>query len=459
MNITQRLQEMARSASARPGDEREEWRGDGWPTDRGYPGGYGPPNRSGLWGGLLGRSLEVVEVQEEVAVEQEGRLAIVGPDEQLNRLLLARLRGQQPIPLGAGIRREGFFTLATIPAGEESNEFVGRTGSPTEESNEFVGRTGSPTEESNEFVGRTASPTYEWAAFSPEMTDALADHDILVYLFSAQMGWQPADAHCYARLRGAHLPILPVAVLPGAEATAGWSQSDFGEEVRQRLGVRPVFIDLAHPDEWDGDAGDDSLLLLVQRILALRPRLAVPLAQEVPGCRVMIAQRVIRTGALMTLLLGSEPIPLLDLPLHVATQWKVALQLAAIYGRPGLDYRSREMAGTVAVNLLVRHLAQQLLKLVPLVGGLLSGLLSGLSTWLLGQALVRHYQEQQVIPLPAWQPDVWVEQLAHRRTQMARIFTDRMGKVRRKGFKRGQYAAAEAQEVKIWVNGHGPEDA
>jgi len=431
MNITQRLQEMARTASTGQEDDRQNWRDDSWPTSRGPVGGYRPPNSSGLWGGLLGHSLQVVEAQEEVAAEQEGRLAIVGPDETLNRLLLARLRGQQPVPSGEGVRREGFFTLAALPNGEKD---------------------------------QVAGDEWGGNAFSSSgagMPDAVADHDILLYLFSACRGWQPADAHWYARLRGTHLPILPVAVLPTTEASAEWSEQAFGETMRQRLGVRPAVIDLAQTGEWDGDHGDDSLLLLVQRILALRPRLAVPLAQEVPGCRAMIAQRVIRTGALMTLLLGAEPIPLLDLPLHVATQWKVALQLAAIYGRPGLDYRSREMAGTVAVNLLVRHLAQQLLKLVPLVGWLLSGLLSGMSTWLLGQALLRHYQEQQVIPLPAWQPDVWVEQLRCKQAGITQAFTQRVGSIARRPMRpTGQYkqsSVADAQDVPIWVNGHGPE--
>ncbi|HRJ42745.1 MAG: hypothetical protein KJZ86_23075 [Caldilineaceae bacterium] len=430
MNITQRLQEMARSAGGQGMDGRDEWgheawRGNGRSAGQEY-GGYGGATPGGRWSGLVGRSLEVVEVQEEVAAEQEGRLAIVGPDEALNRLLLARLRGQPPITPGQGIRREGFFTLATLPP---------------------------------ESADRTDSPTYEWDA-PLDLTDGVADHDILLYLFSACAGWQATDAHWYARLRGSHLPILPVAALPGDDAPAGWSQAEFAEEMRQRLGVRPAFAQLSPADEWaeggDGDRSDNSLLLLVQRILSLRPRLAVPLAQEVPGCRAMIAQRVIRTGSLMSLLLGSEPVPLLDLPLHVATQWKVALQLGAIYGRPGLDYRSREMVGTVAVNLLVRHLAQQLLKLVPLVGWLLSGLLSGASTWLLGQALIRHYQEQQVIPLPVWPPEMWKERLANQRTRttrMRRIFTDRLGKIRSRKAGRGMSGGPEAQEIHIWPNG------
>lgn len=431
MNITQRLQEMARNAGNATTERTDNFR-YGQEYDS-----YARPTPSGLWGGLLGRSLEVVEAQEEVAAEQEGRLVIVGPDEVLNRLLLARLRGQPPIAPGPTLRREGFFTLMTLPNGEE------KTPSAQEEADRWE--------------------TFSFTSSGADVNDVVADHDILIYLFSAKAGWQATDAHWYARLRGSHLPILPVAALPEEEPPEGWSQADFAERMRQRLGVRPVFVQLGQADEWaegqDGDKSDDSLLLLMQRILSLRPRLAVPLAQEVPGCRAMIAQRVIRTGVLMSLLLGSEPIPLLDLPLHVATQWKVALQLGAIYGRPGLDYRSREMVGTVAVNLLVRHLAQQLLKLVPLVGWLLSGLLSGASTWLLGQALIRHYQEQQVIPMPDWKPEVWAEQLQNQRTRMAqrtRPFTDRMGKLKTKRASREVQDGVGVQDIPIWTNGHGP---
>lgn len=423
MTIRERLQEMAQRAGGTEREEGYDWSGEGWRGERGY-GGYGRPAPSGLWSGLLGRSLEVAEVQEEVAAEQEGRVAIVGPDEALNRLLLARLRGQPPIVPGQGIRREGFFTLAAIPEREGGER-------------EADGWDG---------FGHSTSDA--------SLTDAVADHDILLYLFRAEQGWQAADAHWYARLRGSHLPLLPVAVWP-EESSPDWSQAEFAEEMRRRLGVRPAFVRLDRAAEWDGDSRDDDLLVLVQRMLALRPRLAVSLAQEVPGCREMIAQRVIRTGSLMTLLLGAEPIPLLDLPLHVATQWKVALQLAAIYGRPGLDYRSREMAGTVAVNLLVRHAAQQLLKLVPLVGWLLSGLLSGASTWLLGQALIRHYQEQQVIPLPAWQPEEWKKRLGKNGTLMTRIVADRLGKVRPRKVGKEMSGRQEAQEIHIWPNGNG----
>ena len=156
-------------------------------------------------------------------------------------------------------------------------------------------------------------------------------------------------------------------------------------------GQRAVQVRLTEPPP-DGEELPADVVTLVERILAQRPKLGIPLAQEIPGCRPLIARRTIRSGVVMTTLLGAQPIPLLDLPLQVALNWKMALQLAAIYGHPGLDHRSREMVGTVLWNLLLRYVIQQVLKLAPVVGWAASAALSGAGTWLLGNALLQLYQ-------------------------------------------------------------------
>lgn len=396
MNISQRLEQMRRRAGGGLGalamgyeDEgvgpRRPRRGpvDGLGMESQVGWGFGP-----LWQRLLGRGVEMAEVEEEVAAEQFGRVAIVGPDQDLNRRLLSRLRQHPPVVGQEAICREGFFTLVRMPAASTPGQRAWPPHHP---------------------------PAPGWhegdLETEPEaLLAAAAEHDLLIYLFPAQAGWQAHDAHWCARLRATHIPLLPVGATIAGEGP-GEPTEGIDEGLRSRLGVRPTLICLDPAAQWEapgaGEVDDPQVIALVRRMLELRPRLAVPLAQEIPACRNLMAQRVIRSGAFTTLLLGSEPIPLLDLPLHVAAQWRVALQLAAIYGRPGLDYRSRELAGTIVVNLVFRHLAQQALKLVPFVGWLLSGLLSGASTWLLGQALVRYYQEERVISLPPWRPPSW----------------------------------------------------
>lgn len=100
-------------------------------------------------------------------------------------------------------------------------------------------------------------------------------------------------------------------------------------------------------------------------------------------------------------MVGIEPIPIIDLPLQVALQWKVILQIAAIYGRPGLDVRSKEMASTIGLSVARSMVTQQLVKLVPVVGWLLSGLSSGLSTWPIGHAFLRYYERDHIVDFTA----------------------------------------------------------
>jgi uncharacterized protein (DUF697 family) len=316
--------------------------------------------------GLTGRSMEMAEVQAEVAAECRGQILVVGRCDAALRLLLAHVRGQPPAPPAGPIYREGFFTLATLPAAGLGAE--------------------------------TGWATEEWVELGREA-------DVLLYVYRQDAGWQAADARWYARLHAIGLPLVLVeADLPpdppstssdeqSGQALPGKEEETDAPSAASALpaGDRAVHVCVADANERGGELAAD-VVSLVERILAQRPKLGIPLAQEIPGCRPLIAQRAIRSGMLMTTLLGAEPIPLLDLPLQVALNWKLALQLAAIHGHPGLDHRSREMIGTVLWNLTLRYVIQQIVKLAPVLGWVASAALSGAGTWVLGNALVRYYQ-------------------------------------------------------------------
>lgn len=316
--------------------------------------GYG----GSVWRGLSGRSLELAEVQQEVAAELRGQVLVVGLHDAANRGLLARLRGQPPAPPAGPIYREGFFTLLTLPAEPATNP---------------------------EDAGNGAA-----ALALGEVLGLVSEADVLLYVALAAHGWQEADARWHARLRASGRPLIVVA---GERSPDSLATRAGGPTGRWPVGERPVTMGLTPlTDECEAPA---DVLALVDRILEQCGRLAIPLAQEIPGCRPMVAGRAIRSAMLMAALLGAEPIPLLDLPLQVALNWKLALQLAAIYGQPGLDYRSREMIGTVAWNLGLRHVIQQALKLVPVLGWAASAGLSGLGAWLLGNALWRYFRDAE----------------------------------------------------------------
>ena len=338
-------------------------------------GGYGEYGGPGsVLRGLTGRNVEMSEVQAEVAAECRGQVLLVSRCDEAVRRLLARMRGQPAPPPAGPVYYEGFFTLATLPALTERRQ------ADADASGAGTG------------WGDAGWATEEWAALGREA-------DVLVYVFRRDAGWAAADARWYARLRAIGLPLVLVeAELPAETWCADLSpaplpgrEGEGPEKAALPAGQRAVQVRLTEPPP-DGEELPADVVTLVERILALRPKLGIPLAQEIPGCRPLIARRTIRSGVVMTTLLGAQPIPLLDLPLQVALNWKMALQLAAIYGHPGLDHRSREMVGTVLWNLLLRYVIQQVLKLAPVVGWAASAALSGAGTWLLGNTLLQLYQ-------------------------------------------------------------------
>lgn len=292
--------------------------------------------------GLARRSGDFGGIEEEVAAESTGRISLAGKDPALTRAVLACLRGDPPLPPGEEIAREGIFTLVQLPG-----EAPGRW-------------------ETEDLMAETSAA------------------ELVLYCVDAATGWLPEDRHWLGRLRAASVPILPVEVAP-SPATGPGDEEGPGPDAGLPPSLQPVRLAACEA------AGAETLLPLVSRMLALRPRLAIPLAAEAPACRAYISQRVIRSNSLLAGLLGIEPVPLIDLPLRVAITWRMALQLAAVHGRPGPDYASREMAVAVAVNLTVAYTAQLGLRSVPVAGWIAGGLLSGAATWLLGQLMARAY--------------------------------------------------------------------
>ena len=355
--------------------------------------GLGAAGRYGddLLRSLNGRNPDLLDAAEEVAAEQRVQIVLVSREAHLPPALLSWLRQAPVTPTAGRSVQQGIWQLVslqtTAPACGAPDQIDAAFGDAPET---FADAAGEDTDDpAGEVLSRLSG-----------------DADILLYLVAHRAGWGAEDTAWVARLRTLGAPILPVVVtMPDAPPRATGDApppDELTARVQRQAGVKPSWIHLQETT-GDGDGNDahgaerqppaDSAAL-VQRIVALRPRVAVALAQDIAWCRPLLARRIIRTGALFTALLSAQPVPLLDLPFQVVLQWKVALQLAAIYGRPGLDYRSREMVGTIVWNLLIRFVMQQAVRLAPVVGGLLSALIGGVSTALLGHALITLYENE-----------------------------------------------------------------
>jgi uncharacterized protein (DUF697 family) len=354
-------------------------------TGSGPGGGFGDVGRyaDGLLQSLTGRNPNLLEAADEVAADQTARIWVVSLERELARCFLACLRRDSVACWRGPFVHHGVWMLAALPAGDP-NDGAGTT--PDAEDDPF-GR---------ERTGEQLLA--QLGEFPP---------DIVLYLAGLGQAWRADDTAWVARLRTLGAPLLPVLVeicvnaasqeLDTAPAASPEeARAALAATVRQLAGVKPAFVTIDQPPARTAayDQPPADVAALVQRIAALRPRVAVALAQDMAWCRPMLAQRIIRTGALFTALVSAQPAPLLDLPFQIALQWKVAMQLAAIYGRPGLDYRSREMMGTIAWNLLIRFVMQQAARFVPVMGWLISAGIGWISTTLLGHGLVAIYENE-----------------------------------------------------------------
>jgi small GTP-binding protein len=139
---------------------------------------------------------------------------------------------------------------------------------------------------------------------------------------------------------------------------------------------------------------------LLPQLVAACPNLALPLGREVLGWRRTAAQRVINRSAVVSGLIGTEPAPLIDLPLQVLIQLRLILRLGAIYGEPVNDRYSRELLVTMASSVALRTVSQQIVKLIPLAGWIISGALAAGGTWAIGELAQRYFENGRQVPRP-----------------------------------------------------------
>ena len=135
---------------------------------------------AGIGRGLTGRSIELTEVQEEVAAESRGRVLVVGRSDVANRGLLGRLRQEDALPAGGPVYREGFFTVVTLDA-EPPKKEPGGWGD-----------------------GWLGQPGVTWWPGELEGADAL------LYVVDSTIETNSSDARWHGRLRALGAPLIVV---------------------------------------------------------------------------------------------------------------------------------------------------------------------------------------------------------------------------------------------------------
>jgi len=212
----------------------------------------------------------------------------------------------------------------------------------------------------------------------PSSVGAVSAEDV-----SANGVARPLDLRWLARLHALGRPTM--VALTKADL---WSQDldRVLQTVERRLGEPVAPISAFEPAAYQN--------AFLQQMVALCPQLAVPLGREVTGFRHSTAQRLIIRTALMTGVVSLEPIPLLDLPVQLGAQVGLVARIATMHGHmPTSDY-CRELVLAAAGGALLRAGAQQVVKVVPVVGWIVSGLLGGVATWVVGQTALAVFEQQ-----------------------------------------------------------------
>lgn len=189
---------------------------------------------------------------------------------------------------------------------------------------------------------------------------------------------------------GGRVRVLPLrGCLPSAESPdAALALMGPGSDVapalahaRQGVPVALVVegaLDVALPETEDelaarvGVVAASSPEVLADKLalwLAASVEKEIALAANFPFCRRAVTQRLISRCALQNAAVGAvHLIPGSDLPVMTANQVKLALDIAAAYGRPLEPARAAELAGVVCSGLAWRTIARTLLGVVPGIG-------------------------------------------------------------------------------------------
>jgi len=199
----------------------------------------------------------------------------------------------------------------------------------------------------------------------------------------------------YENIRKLQKPTI-IAVNKVDTLKGGEAGDQLATEVAVMLGVAGVIPISAH-------TGENIAEELIPEMIKASPEAALVIGHELPAFRREAAQKIIRTATLLSLAVGIQPIPLIDIPILLGTQIRLVLRLAALYGEP-LDSadalkHARELTATMVGGLGLRLLAEQAAKAVPLGGDVVAGVIAGGATWSIGQVALEYYEGEKQVSL------------------------------------------------------------
>jgi small GTP-binding protein len=210
---------------------------------------------------------------------------------------------------------------------------------------------------------------------------AAEEADLAVLVLDGAAGLHQSDYDLYESLRVARVPLIV------ALNKIDLIKRDLAEaraDIERKLGTPVVPISAK---TGDGVAGK-----LLPAIVEAHPWMAVALGRALPPYRRQLSYRLVRSAAMLNALVAAEPIPGIDIPLLLASQVRMVLRIAAIYGESLSVRHARELLTTMAGGVALRYLGAELGKLVPGPGWLVGAGVTGLGTLAMGRVAVAYFE-------------------------------------------------------------------
>ncbi len=220
----------------------------------------------------------------------------------------------------------------------------------------------------------------------PDMQDeAIHEAAVVMCLLDAAQGVRPRDMEVIQNMRDAEKPF--VVALNKADLLVE-SADDAAARASLRLHVRDVIPISAL-------TGENVAEELIPALIDASPEAALAIGRQLPEYRRNAANKIVRSSALVSLVAGMEPIPLIDIPILLGNQVRLLLRIAAVYGEPLSAQHIRELLLTIAGGLALRYLAEELAKAVPFGGDFVSGAIAAAGTWAIGQVAIEYFEHNK----------------------------------------------------------------
>lgn len=209
---------------------------------------------------------------------------------------------------------------------------------------------------------------------------AAEQSDLAVLVLDGSAGLHQSDYELYEALR---TEVALIVVLNKIDLVKRDLRAVL-DDVERKLGTTVV------PISAKTGAGVGERLL--PAIVESHPWMTVALGRALPAYRRQLSNRLVRGAALLNGIIAAEPIPGLDIPLLLASQVRLVLRIAAVFGESLSVRHARELLTTMAGSVGLRYLAAQLGKLIPGPGWLIAGIVTGLGTLAIGRVAVAYFE-------------------------------------------------------------------